>query len=309
MISGFMIVKNVLKTGYPFVEAIASALPVCDEFLISEGYSDDGTCEVIERMAKLNPKIKVFRYQWPAARRFSVLGEVTNTVRAKCSGDYIFSIQANEIVHEDSQEYIRAMPEMCPTAHTFSLPFLHLMGNYKFSEEYRLRFAKNMIGIIAIGDAYALGPSKAFVRSEALRSLKSPRKLVRYIGKGIQWTYANGCTNALSRAMYLPKPIYRYWAMFPQNYLEKWAKHKEMFNVQGDAGDINTLKAHVDNPPVFWKLTAEAARKHLLGFNYPERLGSINVEDHPRIMQGIVSDLQAKSYYVRDEVLDSIKNL
>ena len=43
MISGFMIVKDVLRQGYPFVEAIASALPICDEFLISDGYSTDGT--------------------------------------------------------------------------------------------------------------------------------------------------------------------------------------------------------------------------------------------------------------------------
>jgi len=37
MISGFIILKDVLKQGYPFVEAIASALPICDEFLIAEG--------------------------------------------------------------------------------------------------------------------------------------------------------------------------------------------------------------------------------------------------------------------------------
>jgi hypothetical protein len=36
MISGFMVLKNALKTGYPFVESIAASLPVCDEFLISE---------------------------------------------------------------------------------------------------------------------------------------------------------------------------------------------------------------------------------------------------------------------------------
>lgn len=309
MISGFMILKNVLKTGYPFVEAIASALPICDEFLISEGYSDDGTYEVVKQMAKINQKIKVLRYQWPAARRFSVIGEVTNVVRSKCSGNYIFSIQANEIVHENSQDYIRALPEMCPSVQTFSLPFLHLMGNYKFSEEYRLRFSKNLPGIIAVGDAYALGPSKAFVRSEALKSLKNPRKLIRYISKGIQWTYANRCTNDLSRAIYLPKPIYRYWALFPQNYLEKWAKHKEMFNLQEPAETITALKGYVDDPAMFWKIATKSARDHMHGFNYPESLGSIKLEDHPKIMQGLISDSKVKRYYVRDDIMDLIKEL
>ena len=51
MISGFMIVRNVLEQGYPFVEAIASALPICDEFLISDGYSTDGSYEVVQKIA------------------------------------------------------------------------------------------------------------------------------------------------------------------------------------------------------------------------------------------------------------------
>ena len=65
MISGFMITKNVLEQGYPFVEAIASALPICDEFLISDGYSTDGTFEVLQRISRLNPKVKVDQYHWP----------------------------------------------------------------------------------------------------------------------------------------------------------------------------------------------------------------------------------------------------
>ena len=59
MISGFMVVRDVYKQGYPFVSAIASALQVCDEFLISDGYSTDGTFEIIQEISKLNKKFKV----------------------------------------------------------------------------------------------------------------------------------------------------------------------------------------------------------------------------------------------------------
>src|ERR1700693_5973829 len=122
MISGFMVLKNVLKTGYPFVESIASSLPVCDEFLISEGYYVDGTFEVLEKISKLNKKVKVFRQQWPSTKKYSVIADVTNSIRAKCNYDYIFSIQANEIIHEDNVELIKALPEMRPQVNTFSLP-------------------------------------------------------------------------------------------------------------------------------------------------------------------------------------------
>src|SRR5665647_3106772 len=117
MISCFMVLKNVLKTGYPFLEAIAASLPICDEFLISEGYSTDGTFEVVERISKLNKKVKLFRQEWPKIKKYSVIAEVTNNIRAKCSYDYVFSIQANEIVHERSIEFIKALTEICPNVY------------------------------------------------------------------------------------------------------------------------------------------------------------------------------------------------
>jgi len=310
MISGFMIVKDVLKPGYPLVEAVASALPVCDEFLISDGYSTDDTFEVVQRMSELNKKIKVFRQKWPIAKRLTVLGDVTNAIRVKCSYNYVFSVQANEIVHEDSVEFIKALPEMCPEVQTFSLPFLHLLGNYKFSEEFRLRFSRNLPSIVAVGDAWALGPSKAFVVSEAFKSLKKPRKFLRYVGRGVGWTYANSCGNILSRAIYLPKPVFRYWSLFPRNYLEKCVKHVEMFNVLEFNKTINVLKSHVDDDPSsFWKLAAEMASKGPLGFKYPEGFGVVNREDHPKIIQGLISNSRVKSYYVREDILDLIRGL
>ena len=63
-ISGFTIVRNTLSQGYPFVESIISAMPVCDEFIIADGYSTDGTWEILQRLAELYPKIKLSRDKW-----------------------------------------------------------------------------------------------------------------------------------------------------------------------------------------------------------------------------------------------------
>ena len=134
MISGFMIVKDVLGQGYPFVEAIASALPICDEFLISDGYSTDGTYEVLQRISSLNPKVKVYRYQWPDKKEITVLADVTNELRRKCHFQYIFSVQANEIIHEQSAPFIKALPDMRPKVNTFSFPYLMLASKYKVYE-------------------------------------------------------------------------------------------------------------------------------------------------------------------------------
>jgi hypothetical protein len=308
MISGFMTLKNVVKTGYPFVEAIAASLPICDEFLVSEGYSTDGTFEVLEKISSLNKKVKVYRHHWPATRKYSVIADVTNMIRAKCSGDYLFSIQANEIVHEESVEFLKALPEIYPKGISFSLPFIHLARDYRFYEDFRVRFTKNVSNIVAVSDAWTMGPSKAFTKSETLKGIRHPRRLLQYVYKGIEWTYANPGVSALSRTIYLPKPIYRYWSLFPSDYLEKCQKHIEMFGLEHLRRVIETLKKDVDNPAVFWKKAAEI-RRNELEFHYPDALGMVNAEDHPKTVKGLLADSTLTSYRVRDEMLNSIKNL
>jgi glycosyltransferase involved in cell wall biosynthesis len=181
MISGFMIVKDVIKQGYPFVEAITSALPICDEFLISDGYSTDGTYAVLQRIASLNRKVKIYREQWPNKKDSTVLADVTNNLRRKCQFDYILSVQANEIIHEQSAPLIKALPSMFPIVDTFSFPFIQFLGKYKLAEGFRLRFSKNNPEIVAKGDAWTLGVSTSFIKTKILRSFVHPRRLYYYL--------------------------------------------------------------------------------------------------------------------------------
>ena len=303
-----MVLKDVLKSGYPFVEAIAASLPVCDELLISEGYSTDGTYEVVEQICGLNKKVKVYRQQWPSTKKYSIIAEVTNNVRAKCSGDYIFSIQANEILHEKNVELIKTLPEICPQINAFSLPFVHLVKQYQFYEDFRLRFSKNIKDIVAIGDAWTLGLSEGFIHSQTLKGFIHPKRMLKTIYKGIEWKYTNPTGARLARPIYLAKPIYRYWSLFPKDYLEKCEKHVVLFGLIELQKDREALRNLVDEPTAFWKRAVEIRRKEL-EFNYTDDLGTIALEDHPKLVRDLVADSQLKSYSVRPEVLESIKDL
>lgn len=308
MISGFMIVKDVLKQGYPFVESIASALPICDEFLISDGYSTDGTYEVVKRIASLNPKVKVNRKKWPDKKNSTVLTDVTNELRRKCRHEYILSIQANEIIHEQSAPFIKALPTMFPKVETFSFPFVQFLNKYKFAEGYRLRFAKNNPGIVAKGDAWTLGASSTFINRKILRSFAHPHRFYYYITKGVEFVHANPCYDYLSRAVYLPKPIFRYWALFPQNFLEKCQRHGEIFQMAKFQKSYDNLKLHIDELDVFWNLASE-----FLEFandeQYPEAFGSISRQNHPAIIQEFISNQQAKQYFVREDLFEPLSKL
>jgi len=46
-VSGFTIVRNGELYAYPYVEAIQSILPLCDEMVVNVGKSNDNTLEII----------------------------------------------------------------------------------------------------------------------------------------------------------------------------------------------------------------------------------------------------------------------
>lgn len=311
MISGFMIVKNVLEQGYPFVEAIASALPICDEFLISDGYSTDGTYEVLEKISSLNPKVKVYRSKWPDKKDLTVLADVTNEVRSKCRFQYIFSVQANEIIHEQSAPFIKALPSMLPYVDTFSFPYIQLLNNYKFTEEFRLRFSKNLPEIVATRDAWTLATSRAFVRAKWLRSLAHPRILFSYLNNAIWYSYSNSCYDFLSRAIYLPKPIFRYWSLFPKYFLEKYHRHTKLFRLPEFPKSFEILRSHVDDPELFWKLGSDVLRQSWFKekLQYPEGYDSVDRKDHPVIIQEFISNPHANQYYVREKMFELLRKL
>src|SRR5438552_765021 len=94
-ISGLMVVRNAIALGYPVLEAIRSALPLCEEFLVGDGGSDDGTWEALERIRDAQPKVRLIRHPWPAGvdRRLVVAPE-TNRLKQSCRSPVCFNLQA-----------------------------------------------------------------------------------------------------------------------------------------------------------------------------------------------------------------------
>lgn len=187
-----MIVRDVERQGYPFLEAARSALSVCDELLIADGFSTDRTWEGLEALNGAFPdRVRLFRDVWPRPENTrGILAEMTNVVRRRCRGDWCLSIQANEVTHEASAERLLALPSLHPDTEMFSLPYLDLMGpTLVWAFTWRRRLFKNVPDIVALGDAFQVG--------QVL-----PRHSPTLTAK-------------------LPQPIYRYRALFPVNYLTK----------------------------------------------------------------------------------------
>jgi glycosyltransferase involved in cell wall biosynthesis len=301
-----MIVRNGLKQGYPFIEAIASALPICDEFLVSDGYSTDGTYEVLQKLPALNKKIVLSQDKWPNTGLMA-LSEVSNILRWKCKGKHLLYMQAAEVIHEDNLNVLASLPEIYPDAETFCFPYVTVIGNYKIMDEARLRFCKNLPWLAATGDAWALSVTKKFVRAEARRNLKSPKKFLNLIGRGVEWRFASSMNNTRSRMIYLPKEIIRYPALFRNNYVERCRGHIEYFSLPEFKTFIEQVEGMSDEDFVQRAVAMNLNRYPTFNAHYKGDFATIKAEDHPKIMHELLASKQ-KSYYIRDSIIEKIAN-
>lgn len=161
-LSGFTFIKNAVKYDFPFIESVNSILPICDEFIIVHGDSEDDTTKIIESIN--SPKIKVYNTVWnPELRKGGlILSEQTNIALSKTTGDWCFYIQGDEVVHEKYLDNIIAgMKNNFDNQKVEGLLFnyLHFYGNYNYvatsRQWYRreIRIVRNNIGVQSFKDA------------------------------------------------------------------------------------------------------------------------------------------------------------
>lgn len=151
-ISGFTMGKNVSKLYYPVKESIQSILPICDEFIVVLGDSDadDTTRQQIESIG--SDKIKIYDSVWDIEKysKGSILAQQTDLAKQYCTGDWLFYIQADEVIHE---KYLPAIRQRCEElvddAEVEGLLFryVHFWGDYNHYQQYH-GWYKNEIRII-----------------------------------------------------------------------------------------------------------------------------------------------------------------
>ncbi|MCF8351770.1 MAG: hypothetical protein K9H15_11440, partial [Bacteroidales bacterium] len=108
-VSGFSFIRNALRFDYPIVEAIRSVLPLCDEFVIAVGNSEDETLQLIQDIK--DPRIRIIETVWNDSLRAGgrVLALETDKAFDAISGDsdWAFYIQGDEVLHEKYHKTLR----------------------------------------------------------------------------------------------------------------------------------------------------------------------------------------------------------
>jgi hypothetical protein len=108
-ISGFTMCKNASKLYYPVKASIASILPIVDEFIVAVGDcdEDDDTLEQIKSID--SDKIKIIHTVWDIEKypRGMENAHQTDIAKNACNGDWVFYLQADEVVHENDLQKIK----------------------------------------------------------------------------------------------------------------------------------------------------------------------------------------------------------
>ncbi len=205
-ISVCFVIKNGLINGYPFWESLESSLPIADEIIISEGNSSDKTYEALLKFKeKYGDKIKIFRTNWER-KHVGGCGEIISVISSeaisKCSHNWIYYLQADEIIHKDNYGIIKEVASSkLGNFNSINFKYAHFIGSWT---------------PLPFGSA---------AYSEAIRMVRNIREISLM---GDAWTF-KGSIYPVFPSNNVPKPVYHFGWVFPKNIDQKNVEQAKIY--------------------------------------------------------------------------------
>jgi glycosyltransferase involved in cell wall biosynthesis len=101
-------------------------LGFCDEVVVVDGMSDDGTFERLQSLCSSEPKLRVIQNKFDVDEP-RMDGLQKQFARAQCTGDFLWQQDADEVVHEDDYGKIwKLIDEFPPSVDVIHLPVIEL---------------------------------------------------------------------------------------------------------------------------------------------------------------------------------------
>jgi len=130
-ISGYTTTMNCIDQDYPFDASIRSLIDFCDQVVIVDGGSTDGTWECLQGLSdEFN---NVIIHQQPrdwSHTRFAVFDGLQKALaRAMCTGEFCWQQDVDEVVHENDREKIKSLANQLPNnVDLIALPVIEFWG-------------------------------------------------------------------------------------------------------------------------------------------------------------------------------------
>ena len=131
-ISGYVTTKDCISQEYPFERCIESMKSFCSEIIVMDGGSTDGTLEKLNQLAEEDSRVKVFvnNVDWNAKRFAIEDGLQKARARAKCTGDFLWQMDSDEEVNQDTvNEIVKICRQFPKFVDIVSLPVIEYWGS------------------------------------------------------------------------------------------------------------------------------------------------------------------------------------
>jgi len=239
-VAGFTFIRNAIQYDYPIVEAITSVLPLCDEFIIAIGASEDDTLSLIENIP--SKKIKIIHTTWDDSLREGgrVLAQETDKALRAISADvdWAFYIQGDEVLHE---QYIPTVKEAMRTylndasVDGLLFKYRHFYGSYDYYGDSRRWYRREIRIIRPRNGVYAYRDAQGF------RKGSNEKLHVKLIDAYI---YHYGWVKSLEKIKRKYSHFYKYWQTDEQ--MENTRREAENFQFERH---IDSLARFEDKHP------------------------------------------------------------
>ncbi len=186
-VSGFSFIRNAIKLDYPIVEAITSILPICDEFVIAVGKSDDDSLALIKSIR--SPKIKIIETIWDDKLRKGgrVLAQETDKALKEISkdSDWAFYVQGDEVVHEKDLPKIKeAMVQWKddPKVEGLLFNYKHFYASYDYIANSRYWYKKEIRVIRNLPEMNSFRDAQGFRNGDRIIRVKPIDAFIYHYG-------------------------------------------------------------------------------------------------------------------------------
>lgn len=267
-ISGFTMVKNADKLYYPIRPAIESILPIVDEFVVALGDCDEDDATLAQIEAIKSPKVKIIHTVWDINTYPNGMENAhqTDIAKAACSGDWLFYLQADEVVHE---QYLKTIQNACqkyldhPEVEGFLFKYKHFFGDYQHYQNcygwypHEIRIVRNRPDI------------------HSFQSAQSFRRIPDFDGKSYRKKEGTFKLNVVSLDAY----IYHYGWVRPPQLMQK--KSKSLDTIHKGAAQVAAIyKERLDyfdygslaNLPIFEGSHPEVMEAFIAQFDWQDLL-------------------------------------
>jgi len=133
-LSGYTTTKDCIEQNYPWRECIKSLLGFCDEVVVVDGGSKDGTWEELVDWSEKESKLIIHQEarDW-SHERFAVFDGLQKALaRSICTGDFCWQQDCDEVVHENDYEKVRGICDNFPNnIDLIAMPVIEYWGGFE----------------------------------------------------------------------------------------------------------------------------------------------------------------------------------